>query len=343
MTSSPPPPPDSPSDPRLPDAVARVAASVVAVVTRRRAASGVVWRPGLVVTSASALWHAPRAQVVLPGGEAVVGTLRGADPGTDLAVLEIAGGEGPAAGPAAGDVATAPSGGARAASSGSSATAAPDSVTTAASGGSDAAPAAPGTRVGDFVFAAGRDPEGGVHASFGHVGATGGAWRSWRGGRFDALIRLDGGLYPGLAGAAVAGVQSPVLGIASPAFSRHHAVVVPAATIERVLAALLAHGRVPRSHLGIAVQPVRATLDGAATEGLLVSSVAEGGPAAAGGLLVGDVIVEAAGRPARELEALRATIADTTPGAALALTVSRAGRRVTLAIDVAEQPRTGCH
>lgn len=312
MTSPLPPVPDS----RLPDAVARVAASVVAVVTRRHAAAGIVWRPGLVVTSASALWRAPRAQIVLPGGEAVIGTLRGADAGTDLAALEFSGAEVPAAAPGAGAVAA------------------------AASGGTDAAL---GTRVGDFVFAAGRDPEGGVHASFGHVGATGGAWRSWRGGRFDALIRLDGGLYPGLAGAAVAGVQGPVLGIASPAFSRHHAVVVPAATIERVLAALLAHGRVPRSHLGIAVQPVRATLDGVATEGLLVSSVAEGGPAATGGLLVGDVIVQAAGRPARELEALRATIADTPPGAALALTVSRAGQRVELAIGVAEQPRTGCH
>ena len=72
----------------LPDAVARVAASVVAVVTRRHAGAGVIWRPGFVVTSASALWRAPRAQIVLPGGEAVLGTLRGSDPGTDLAVLE---------------------------------------------------------------------------------------------------------------------------------------------------------------------------------------------------------------------------------------------------------------
>jgi S1-C subfamily serine protease len=110
-----------------------------------------------------------------------------------------------------------------------------------------------------------------------------------------------------------------------------------------VLSALLAHGRVPRSHLGIAVQPVRATLEGAAVEGLLVSSVAEDGPAAKAGLLVGDVIVEAGGRPARELEALRATIADTPPGEALALTVSRAGQRLSLAVDAAERPHSRCH
>ncbi len=315
------PPHPSALDPSLPDAVARVAASVVAVVTRRHAGAGVVWRPGLVVTSASALWRAPRAQIVLPGGEAVIGTLRGSDPGTDLAVLEFTS--------TAAEVKPAPA-----------ATSAP------AASGPEAAPAgtaAQGVRVGDFVFATGREPEGGVHASFGHVGATGGAWRSWRGGRFDTLIRLDGGLYPGLAGAAVAGLHGPVLGIASPAFSRHHAVVVPAATIERVLAALLEHGRVPRSHLGIAVQPVRATLEGTAVEGLLVSSVAEDGPAAKAGLLVGDVIVQAGGHAARELEALRATIADTPPGAALALTVARAGQRVSLAVDVAERPRAGCH
>lgn len=304
----------SAADPTLPDAVARVAGAVAAVVTRRHAFAGVLWRPGWVVTSAAALWRAPRVQLVLPSGEAVAGRLRGTDPGTDLALLEVAAADGREA---------APSGAALPTRAGAEL-----------------------PRVGDFVFAAGREPEGGVHASFGHVGATGGAWRSWRGGRFDSLVRLDGGLYPGLAGAAVATRDGRVLGIASPAFHRHHGVVVPAATIERVLDALLAHGHVPRSHLGIAVQPVRATLDGAPTEGLLVSSVADDSPAARGGLLVGDVIVEAQGRATRDPEALRATIADAAPGAALSLAIARAGQRVSLSVTVAEQPRAtegGCH
>lgn len=304
----------SPADANLPDAVARVAGAVAAVVTRRHAFAGVLWRPGWVVTSAAALWRAPRVQLVLPSGEAVAGRLQGADPGTDLALLEVGATD---AGPAAGSAASA--------------------VLPPAGAAADL------PRVGDFVFAAGREPEGGVHASFGHVGAVGGAWRSWRGGRFDRLIRLDGGLYPGLAGAAVATRAGQVLGIASPAFHRHHGVVVPAATVERVLDALLAHGRVPRPHLGIAVQPVRATLDGAPADGLLVSSVAGDSPAAAGGVLVGDVVVEAGGRATRDPEALRATIADTAPGGSLSLTLARAGQRVTLSVTVAEQPRSGCH
>src|SRR5205085_9601714 len=91
----------------------------------------------------------------------------------------------------------------------------------------------PAPRVGDFVFAVGRNPSGVVHASFGHVGAAGGAWRTWRGGAVDSLVRLDGGLYPGLAGAPVAGADGRIVGVASPALSRHHGVVLPVQTVER--------------------------------------------------------------------------------------------------------------
>jgi S1-C subfamily serine protease len=300
----------------LPDAVASVARSVLGLVRRRHSAAAVVWRPGLAVTSASALWRAPpQVQLVLPDGEAVEGTVRGSDAGTDLAVIGFVGADGvPALGaPAASAVAGA------------------------------AASAPVEARVGDFVHAVGREPEGHVHASFGHIGAVGGEWRSWRGGRIERLIRLDGGLYPGLAGAAVADAQGRVLGIASPAFSRHHALVLPAATIERVLDALLAHGRVPHSHLGVAVQPVRAMLDGNGIEGLLVSSVAADGPAARGGLLVGDVIVSAGERPTPQLEALRAALAGAAPGSEMALTISRAGQRMTLAVALAEKPVSRCH
>ena len=80
---------------------------------------------------------------------------------------------------------------------------------------------------------------------------------------------------------------------------------MPVATIDRLLEPLLTHGRVPQGYLGIAVQPVRTTLDGAGVDGLLVSSVAADGPAARGGLLVGDIVVSLGGKPAASLEALR--------------------------------------
>jgi S1-C subfamily serine protease len=289
----------------LPDAVERLAAGVVGIVQRRHGhASGVVWQDGTVVTSASAVWRQRRVAIVLPGGETAEASVRGIDGATDLAALRL---EGAPALPAV-------------------------------ERGTEAAP-----RVGETVFAVGREPSGLVQASFGHVGAAGGAWRSWRGGRIDRLIRLDGGLYPGLVGAPVGDVRGLCLGIASPAFSRHHGTVLPATTIDRVLAALLAHGRVPQGYLGIAAQPVRTTAGEQAATGLLVSSVAEDGPAAAGGLLVGDVILSVGGRPVPSIEALRDLLGSEAVGGELRLQVSRGGQPVELSLAVAERPAAACH
>jgi serine protease Do len=194
------------------------------------------------------------------------------------------------------------------------------------------------SRAGDFVFAVGREPSGRVQASFGHVGAAGGEWRTWRGGRVEQFIRLDGGLYPGMTGAPVADAAGRVLGVASPMLSRHHGVVLPGATIDRVLAQLLTHGHARQGYIGIAAQPVRATIDGLATDGLLVSSVADDGPAAKAGLLVGDVIVEVGGQAVASIEALRARLAGEAVGSSLALKVARGGQAMQLTIEIAERP-----
>lgn len=294
----------------LADAVEALAASVVGITTKRHTAAGVLWHSGVVVTSASAVahgWRASRIELVLPGGEPVAGSLRGVDASTDLAIIGFDEAAGPGTAPVVRQEHPAP-------------------------------------RTGDFVFAVGREPSGLVQASFGHVGAAGGEWRSWRGGRIERLIRLDGGLYPGLAGAPVADATGRFIGIASPAFSRLHGVVIPSATLERVLPQLLAHGRVPQGYLGIAVQPVRATLEGQGVEGLLVSSVADDSPAARAGLLVGDVIVEVNGQAASRLEALREQLGAGAQGSArLALKLARAGAAVKLEIEPAERPARSCH
>lgn len=283
----------------LPQAVAQLAASVVGVVSRRHRSSGVLWREDVLVGNASALWRSSTVDLVLPDGEQVRGEVRGVDGGTDLAAVTFVSGRLPVAAQAREVQA----------------------------------------RVGDFVFAVGREPSGLTQASFGHVGMVGGEWRTWRGGRVDALIRLDGGLYPGLSGGAVADRSGRAWGIASGAFSRHHGVVLPVPTVDRVLDALLTHGRVVHGYLGIAAQPARTTLDGATVEGLLISSLADGGPAARGGLLVGDVILALDGAPVGALDELRHRL---QVGSRVAVSVVRAGQAKELAIDVAERPRGRC-
>jgi len=201
----------------------------------------------------------------------------------------------------------------------------------------------PPVRVGDFVFAAGRDAAGMVHASFGHVGAVAGAWRSWRGGALDRFVRLDGGLYPGQMGAPVCDPQGQVIGLASAALARHHGIVVPASTIDRVVDALLAHGRVRRGHLGIAAQPVplsaamRAAVDAEGDTGLLVSGVGEDSAAARGGLLVGDILVSVGGRPVPGIEALRDLLTGDQIGSRLRVVLLRGGARHELSVEVDEK------
>lgn len=195
-------------------------------------------------------------------------------------------------------------------------------------------PAVP--RLGDALAVLGRLPSGVLHASFGHTGLVGPRWRTWRGAMIEHRIRLDGGLFAGLPGGPVVDAEGRVIGLASAALSRVHGTVIPAATVHRVAHALLHGGHVPRAHLGVALQGAVASMDGTQRDGLLVTHVAEQGAAAAAGLLVGDLIVEAGGRATPRIAELREALDQLAPGATLTLTLARGGKRVD--VDVAPWP-----
>src|SRR5579875_3166161 len=76
---------------------------------------------------------------------------------------------------------------------------------------------------------------------------------------------------------------------------RRRLLVIPTATVERVLEPLAHNGRIARGWLGVAVQRVTVPeeLRAAAgqTEGLMALAVPENGPAAAAGVLMGDILV----------------------------------------------------
>ncbi len=252
--------------------VERLGHSTVAVRAggRHGKASGVVWRAGLVVTAAHVFRRAPESlSVVGPDGESLTATRVGADAGTDLAVFRL-----------------------------------PDERWPALAAESLAD--GPATRPGELAIAVGRSSHGELTASHGIVNRTGGAWQTWLGGQIDRLIRLDGGLYDGLSGGAVADAAGRVLGIGSAALARGYGVVVPASTVTRVLDALLSQGEVARAWLGIGAQPVAAP--GGGEPGLLVTALADGGPAQQGGLMVGDIVLDLDGARVDSLPALRAAL-----------------------------------
>src|SRR2546428_8784076 len=76
----------------LADAVESAGRAVVAIHARRRIpASGVHWRPGVVVATHHTISRDENITVTLPDGTTAPASLAGRDPSTDLAVLKLAG------------------------------------------------------------------------------------------------------------------------------------------------------------------------------------------------------------------------------------------------------------
>ncbi len=73
-------------------AIEKAGRAVVAVHARRRIpASGVHWRPGIVVTADHTLERDEEITITLPDGRTAAATLAGRDPTTDLAILKLEG------------------------------------------------------------------------------------------------------------------------------------------------------------------------------------------------------------------------------------------------------------
>ena len=74
---------------RVPEIVQRVQPSVVTVITDRGEGSGVVYRPGTIVTNHHVVAAAQRFRVALASGERIDAKVRATDARSDLAVLDV--------------------------------------------------------------------------------------------------------------------------------------------------------------------------------------------------------------------------------------------------------------
>lgn len=288
-------------------AVETVGRSVVAVHARRRIpASGVVWQPGVIVAAHHTIQRDDDITITLHDGSTTGATLAGRDPSTDLAVLRLA--------------------------ADASAAAPPASLTSEP------------PRVGQLALALGR-PGSSITASLGIVSAVGGEWRTWQGGTIDRFVRLDVAVYDGFSGGPLVDAGGRVVGVNTSGLSRATALTIPAATVSRVMAQLLARGHVARGWLGIATQPVRlpAALRrelGIDTDiGLVVVNVEPDSPADRGGVLIGDILVAVDDRPVSDpADVLAALAGGDRIGATIALRVARGGRAERLTVTVRERP-----
>jgi S1-C subfamily serine protease len=195
-------------------------------------------------------------------------------------------------------------------------------------------------RVGHVVLAVGHGPR----ASWGVVSTVGEAWRTWRGGEIDRLIRPDLTLYPGFSGGPLVDARGDLVGIVPSGLARQLELAVPASTVERVVEAILATGRVARGYLGVGLQPVtlpetlRRAAPAAGEGGLVVVNVEPDGPAARAGILLGDVLVALDGRPVEDTDAVQAVVVGRPVGSAVTAALIRAGAPVQLSVATGERP-----
>ncbi|MEO8199399.1 MAG: trypsin-like peptidase domain-containing protein [Gemmatimonadota bacterium] len=287
-------------------AVENGGASTVAVHARpQMPSSGVHWRDGFIVTTNGTVRRDGDLAVTLPDGNRISATLAGRDSSTDLAILKISTGTMPT--PAFGE------------------------------------PAA--LKAGHLVFALARLDSTGPRAAFGAVSLMAGPWRSWSGGEIDRLIQSDLNLYPGFGGGPLIDAAGRVLGINSGRLSRPFATTIPVETVNRVIDQLASRGYVRRGYLGAGMQSVRLqpgviqTLKLERDSGLLITTIQSDGPAANGGLFVGDVIVGLAGKPVTEPEDVLKVLGGDTAGTSLSLNLVRGGRLETVALLIGERPR----
>jgi S1-C subfamily serine protease len=285
----------------LADAVATAAPSVVQVQGRRRPASGVVYADNVVVTNARALGREDGLHVRRDDGATFDAELAGWDPTTGLAVLRVEGLGAPAARPSA----------------------------TAA-------------RVGHLAVAIARSWSNAVTASAGLVAVIGGPLATGRRRSIDEVIRTTAQMHDGFAGGAFINTDGALIGIATTAAIRGLGVVIPARIAWKTAESVLQHGRAARGYLGIAGQPAqlsetqRPSED--RSEALLVVGVTPGSPAAAGGLLVGDLLLDFDEQPIRSSEDLLDLLSSDCVGRPVALRVLRGATVVTVDVTVGERP-----
>src|SRR6202165_2368586 len=147
---------------------------------------------------------------------------------------------------------------------------------------------------GAMALAIGADGIGGASARLGLVNLAGAEWHSSRGGLIDRRIVLDLRLARREEGGPVFDAAGNCLGM-STFGPRGQVIVIPIATIERIVPLLLKDGRIARGWLGVALQAVAvpdALRDAAdQSSGLMVMSAVEDGPAAKAGIVAGENIL----------------------------------------------------
>ena len=297
--------------------------------------SGVIYdQQGHILTNNHVVANADQIAVALPDGRTFDGKLVGADPDTDLAVIQIQGDNLPVA-----------------QLGHSSQLAVGDGVV--AIGNALGLPGGPTVTAG-VVSALGRVVQEPSDNQQGGIGGLSQGNQSSQGGAllYD-VIQTDAAINPGNSGGPLADLNGEVVGINTlvaaqtepgvPAQKIGFTIAIDAA--QPIAAQLVQNGHAIHAYLGIAFQWAGGAsarqLHAQNTQGVLVQQVQPGSPAAKAGLQRGDIITAINGKKLASETDLPATIAKQKPGDSVQLSVVRNGQEQTLSATLAQRPTTG--
>lgn len=196
-------------------------------------------------------------------------------------------------------------------------------------------------RVGDWVIAIGNPFGLEHTVSAGIISAKERTSRDVNLGDPDAyysFLQTDASINPGNSGGPLLDLSGRVVGIntAINQGANNIGFAIPVNMIAELLPRLLRDGKVNRAAIGVRVDDVgpedAKRLGLAGRDGALIVEVVPGGPADTGGVLPGDVVVQLDGRPIHSPEGLRFAASLARIGHATEVSVVRGGQRKTLHI-----------
>lgn len=198
------------------------------------------------------------------------------------------------------------------------------------------------SRVGDWVVAIGNPFGLGGTVTAGIISARG---RDINSGPYDDFLQTDASINRGNSGGPMFNLDGEVIGVNTAIYSPSGGSVgigfaIPSATVEPVIRQLRTSGEVKRGWLGVHIQQVTdeiaESLGLKTTEGALVASVIENGPASKSDIKAGDVILTFNGKRVEEMRMLPKIVADTEVNKAVKVEIWRGGKMVTLDVKIGE-------
>jgi serine protease DegS len=273
----------------------------------RSLGSGVIVdEAGHIVTNHHVIANADSVAVQLADGRVAQARIVGRDPDTDLAILKI-------------DLSPLP---------------------VATFGRSDQ------LKVGDVVLAIGNPIGLSQTVTHGIVSATS---RQQLGiAPLEDFIQTDAPINFGNSGGALVDSSGALIGINTAIVAKNLGVegigfAIPVNMVRGVLSDIIANGRVIRGWIGIVPEDItdeQAAQLGLAQGGVLIANLYVGSPGQQAGLQPGDLLLSIAGATLNSAQDALARIANTKPGAVLAIKVLRGRRTLEVKAHVSERPRT---